>query len=68
MVDNNNKTWTEKLPEVWCAFRTTLRAATRATPYSLVFGGEVLLLEIQLPSLNLTVHKQITLEEKVGFC
>lgn len=67
MVDKNNKTWSEKLPEALWAYKTTIRSITQATPYSMVFGGEVVLpLEIQLPSLRIAVHERITTEEKAS--
>lgn len=67
MVDKNKKTWPKKLLEVLWAYRTTVTIATHGTPYSLVFGGEaVLLLEIQLPSLRVAVQERITTEEKAG--
>lgn len=39
MVDKNKKTWPEKLPEALWAYKTTVRIAIQATPYSLVFRG-----------------------------
>lgn len=48
MVDKNKKTWLEKLPEALWAYRTTVRTATQAMTYPLVFGGEVVLL-LEIP-------------------
>lgn len=44
MVEKNKKTWSKKLLEALWAYRTTVRTATQAKPYSLVFVGEVVLL------------------------
>lgn len=42
---------------------------THETPYSFVLRGEVFLLfGIQLPSLGLTVHEEVTTKEKVNLC
>ena len=44
--------WDEKLCECLWAYHTTLRTLTKATPFSLMHGCEVMLsLEIQIPSL-----------------
>lgn len=43
MMDKNKKTWPEKLPKALWAYRTIIRTATQAIPYSLVFGGETVL-------------------------
>lgn len=67
MVDKNKKTWPEKLPQALQAYRTTVRIATQAMPYSLVFGGEAVFpLEIYLPFLRVAVHDRITTEEKAS--
>src|SRR3954465_7449292 len=45
--------------------RTTIRTATKATPFSLVYGCEAVLpLEIQIPSLRLAIISGMTEEEK----
>ena len=36
--------WVEKLSFALWGYRTSIRASTRATPYSLVYGSEVVLL------------------------
>ena len=44
------------------AYRTRVRTSTRATPYSLVYGMEVVLpIEVEIPSLR--VLKEVELEE-----
>ena len=46
------KDWHEKLPFVLHAYQIRVRASTRATPYSLVYGMEVVLpIEVEIPSL-----------------
>jgi hypothetical protein len=48
------------------AYRVTVRTPTQATPYSLVYGSEAVLpLEVQLPSLWVTVHEEITNDEQI---
>ena len=43
----------------------TVRTPTKAAPFSLVYGCEaVLLLEIQIPSLRVTLTTEMTNEEK----
>src|SRR5436189_5251385 len=47
------------------AYRTTIRTATKATPFSLVYGCEAVLpLEIQIPSLRIAIASGMTEEEK----
>lgn len=66
-MDKNKRTWLEKLLEPLWAYRTTVKTATQGMPYSLVFGGEaILLLEIELPSLRVVVHEGITTKEKAN--
>ena len=46
------KDWHEKLPFALHTYRTKVRTLTRATPYSLVYGMEVVLpMEVEIPSL-----------------
>ena len=47
------------------AYRTTVRTATKAIPFSLVYGCEAVLpLEIQIPSLRIAIASGMTEEEK----
>ncbi len=56
------KDWYEQLPYALCAYRTFVRMSTEATPYSLVYGMEaVLLVEVEIPSLR--ILSQIELDE-----
>ena len=46
------KDWYEYLPFALCAYRTSIRMSTDATPYSLVYGMEVVLpAEVEILSL-----------------
>ena len=48
------KDWHEMLPFALHGYCTTTRTSTGATPYSLVYGREVvLLIEVQIPSLRI---------------
>ena len=48
------KDWHEILPFSLHGYRTTARTSTGATPYSLVYGMEVVLpIEVQIPSLRI---------------
>ena len=51
----------EKLPFALWAYRTSFRTSTRATPYSLVYGMEVVLpVEIEIGSLRVALEHQIS--------
>ena len=55
-----SRDWSEKLPFALWAYRTSFCISTRATPYSLVYGMEtVLLVEIEMGSLRVTQEQQI---------
>ena len=52
--------------EVLCAHRATFRTPTQATPYSLVYGVEVVLpLEYQIPSLRIAIQEGLSNEDNV---
>jgi len=47
------KDWHEMLPFVLHGYQTLMRTSTRTTPFSLVYGMEVVLLfEVEVPSLR----------------
>uniref|UniRef100_A0A803LR38 Integrase catalytic domain-containing protein n=1 Tax=Chenopodium quinoa TaxID=63459 RepID=A0A803LR38_CHEQI len=49
--------WHEKIGEALLAYMTTYKNATQPTPYSLVYGVEVVLpLEVQIPSLRIAIQ------------
>ena len=65
MVETS-RDWSEKLPFALWAYRTSFRTSTRATPYSLVYGMEVVLpFEIEMGSLRVTLEQQISETEWV---
>ena len=52
--------WSKKLLFVLWAYRTSFRTFIEATPYSLVYGMEaVLLVEIEMGSLRVALEQQI---------
>jgi ribonuclease HI len=64
VVSQNKRNWHEKLLESLWAYRTTTRTATGMTPYSLVYGGEAVLpLEVQIASLRVAIHENLTEDE-----
>ena len=56
------KDWHEKLHFALHAYRTGVRTSTGATPYSLIYGMEVIL-PIKVEILSLRVLKEVKLEE-----
>ena len=54
--------WHEKLPFALHAYRTGVRTSIGTTPYSLVYGIEVVLpIEVEIPSLR--VLREVKLKE-----
>ncbi|MBY3556045.1 transposase family protein, partial [Modestobacter lapidis] len=52
--------WHEKLPLALWGYRTSIRASTGATPYSLVYGMEAVLpIELEIPSLRVAMESQL---------
>ena len=52
--------WPDKLSFALWGYRTSIRTSTGATPYSLVYGMEVVLpIEIEVPSLRVLAECQI---------
>ena len=59
MVETS-RDWSEKLPFALWAYRTSFRTFIGATPYSLVYGMEVVLpVEIEMGSLRVALKQQI---------
>ena len=55
------KDWSEKLPFALWAYHTSFRTSIGATPYSLVYGIEVVLpVEIEMGSLRVALEHQIS--------
>ena len=66
MVNRSKKDWHERIGEALWAYRTTFRTPTQATPYSLVYGVEVVLpLECQIPSLRIAIQEGLSNEDNV---
>ena len=56
-----SRDWSKKLPFALWAYRTSFRTSTGATPYSLVYGMEVVLpIKIEMGSLRVALEQQIT--------
>ena len=50
--------WPEKLPFALWAYRTSFRTSTEVTPYSLLYGMEVVLpVEIKMGSLRVALEQ-----------
>ena len=61
-----SRDWSEKLPFASWAYRTSFRTSTGATPYSLIYGMEVVLtVEIEMRSLRVALEQQISEAEWV---
>ena len=59
MVETS-RDWSEKLSFALWAYRTSFRTSIRATPYSLMYGMEVVLLvETEMGSLRVALERQI---------
>ena len=60
MVETS-RDWSEKLPFALWAYRTSFCTSIGATPYSLVYGMEaVLLVEIEMGSLRVALEQHIS--------
>ena len=61
-----SRDWSEKLPFVLWAYRTSFLTSTRATPYSLVYGIEAVFpVEIEMGSLRVALEQHISKAERV---
>ena len=59
MVETS-RDWSEKLSFALWAYHTSFRTSTRASPYSLVYGMEVVLpIEAEMGSLRVALKQQI---------
>ena len=58
------KDWAKKLPFALWGYRTSIRASTKATPYTLVYGSEAILpIEVQIQSSRVLVEIQVQKED-----
>ncbi|PKI42557.1 hypothetical protein CRG98_037075 [Punica granatum] len=54
------KDWHEMLHFALLAYRTSIRTSTRAIPYSLVYGMEVVLpIEVEIPSMRVLAESEL---------
>lgn len=66
VVNRHRRDWHDRLFEALWAYRVTVRTPTQCTPYSLVYGSEAVLpLEVEVPSLRVAIHEEITQDEQV---
>jgi len=64
-ISKSQRDWDNKLGEWLWAYRMMVQTPMKATPFSLVYGCEVvLLLKIQIPSLRVALTIEMTNEEK----
>ncbi|XP_070057246.1 uncharacterized protein [Nicotiana tomentosiformis] len=64
VISKSKRDWNDRMEQALWAYRTTHYTPTQATPYSLVYGVEVVLpLERHIPSLQLAIQEEITDEE-----
>ncbi|PKI61748.1 hypothetical protein CRG98_017860 [Punica granatum] len=56
----NYKDWHEMLPYALLAYRTSIRTSIEATPYSLVYGMEVVIpIEVEIPSMRILAEAEL---------
>ncbi|XP_050217420.1 uncharacterized protein LOC126668257 [Mercurialis annua] len=64
-----DKQWLEELPKVIWAYRTTPRAGTGNTPFSLTYGCEAMIpVEIGMPTLRVQFFDEAKNEEEQKLC
>ena len=60
------KDWTEKLPFALWGYRTSICASTKATPYFLFYGSElVLAIKVEIQSLRMLAETKVLEEDLV---
>jgi hypothetical protein len=65
-VTKNRRDWHDRLFDVLWAYHVIVRTPMQATPYSLVYGSEAVLpLEVQIPSLRVAIHEEITNDKQI---
>ncbi|KAM1100828.1 hypothetical protein ACFX2B_007168 [Malus domestica] len=61
VIGRTKRDWHERISEALWAYRTTHRTPTQGTPYSLVYGVEVVpRLDSQIPSLRIAIQEGLT--------
>ncbi|XP_074314509.1 uncharacterized protein LOC141649726 [Silene latifolia] len=65
-MSDNYKEWPEKIPFALWGYRTSIRTATEATLYYLVYGMEAVQpVELEIPSLRILLESQVPKEDWV---
>ncbi|KAF7152141.1 hypothetical protein RHSIM_Rhsim01G0166500 [Rhododendron simsii] len=60
LLDEKGRTWADHLAVALWAYRTSHRKATRASPFSLVYGAKIVLsAELSVPSARLTLAAEV---------
>ncbi|XP_074299423.1 uncharacterized protein LOC141630516 [Silene latifolia] len=63
-VVKSKRDWHERIGEALCAYRTTYKTPTQATPYALVYGVEAVLpLELQIQFLRVAIQEELTSDD-----
>ena len=64
VVNDSSRDWHLQINLALWAYRTSFRTSTGTNPYSLVYGAEAVLpIEVELPSLHISLQGQISDEE-----
>ncbi|XP_074290737.1 uncharacterized protein LOC141617438 [Silene latifolia] len=65
-MSENYREWQEKIPFALWGYRTSIRTATSATPYYLVYGMEMVQpIELEVPSLRILLESQVPEADRV---
>ncbi|XP_070044748.1 uncharacterized protein [Nicotiana tomentosiformis] len=68
VISKSKRDWNDRMEEALWAYRTIHRTLTQATPYSLIYGVEVVFpLERQIPSLRLAIQKGSLMKKMLDF-
>ena len=69
VVAKSKQDWHERLGEALWAYQTTYKTPTQSTPLALVYGVKTVLpLELQIPSLRITIEEGLTVDENHKLC
>jgi len=65
-ISKSQRDWDDKLGECLWDYHTTVRTLTKAIPFSLVYGCEIILpLEIQIPSLSIALTTKMKMRRSI---
>ena len=63
-ITESYRDWVDKIPYALWGCHTSVQTSSRATPYSLVYGMEVVLLvELEIPSLRIILESKVSEED-----